>query len=271
VTRLSIETSFAWAQRFVAREWGLLLPIALAFIGFPPLVLGLLVPGDLLQAMMIVPIKDVARVQAALVWLVPSMLAILAVGGVGGLAITALALTPRMSVGEAIGHALRRLPVLAASTALLFVGLLFFAVVVLTLLFLTGLDPVRTQAIAISLLLVAALAMGVRMSPLPAVIAQRRIGPIDAIGEAWKLGRGAGWKMFLALLVYYVGVIVVIVALGSAIGACVLAAARLGGWPAIAPPLLAVVDRALGGVGGAGAYVVAASFYRQLSGANKGI
>jgi len=270
VTRLSIEASFAWAQRFVAREWGLVLPIALAFIAFPQLALALVTPADLQQALTTVPIKDMARVQSAMAWLAPAVVAIVAIGGVGGLAITALALTPRMSVGEAIVLAVRRLPVLVGSVLLLCIGLLFFAVVEVTVLVVIGLDPLRVQLIAAILMIAASFALLVRMSPLPGVIVDRRIGPIDAIGETWSLGRGAGWKMLLAILIYYLGAIVIVIALGSALGACIQAVTRLGGWTAVADPLLAVVERTFGGITAAGAYVIGAGFYRQLSGKKPG-
>jgi hypothetical protein len=271
VKRLSIEACFTWAQRFIAREWGLVLPVTLMFIGFPPLALMLLIPADLQQAMMTVPIKDMGRVQAALAWLFPAALGILAIGGVGALAITALALTPRMSVGEAIAHAVRRLPILAGSAALLALGACFFAVVELTLLALIGLDPARLQIVAGALMFVVTFALLVRMSPLLAVISDRRIGPISAISETWAMGRGAGWKMFLALLIYYVAVIIVIIALGTAIGAAILAVTRLGGWSDVAPALLAVFDRILGSIGAAGAYILGASFYLQLGKANRDV
>jgi len=269
VKRLSIEACFTWAQRFVAQEWGLVLPVTLAFIGLPPLAFMLLIPGNLQKALMTVPVKDMAVLQDAMPWLFPIALLILAIGAVGAMTITALALTPRMSVSEAIAHAARRLPILAGSAALLALGLLFFAVVEVALLAVTGLDPLRVQLLAGTLMVVTFLFLAVRMSPLLAVIVDRRIGPISAIGETWAMGRGAGWKMAFALFVYYTGVIVVIVALGTAVGACVMAITRLGGWADATAPLLAVFDRAMGSIGAAGAYLLGVAFYRQLGKTNR--
>ena len=269
MSRISIEATFAWTQRIVAREWGLLLPIALAFLAFPQLALVLTMPPGVQQLLQTVPVTNPDRVMAVMLWLVPAIVLIVALSGIGGLAITALALTPRISVGESIVRALRRFPVLAGSALILFFGLLFFAMLEFTLLTLIGLDPVRLQAIAATLMVVASFALMVRMSPLPAIIVDRRIGPIDALGEAWTLGRGAGWKMFLALLIYYLGAVIIVIALGTAFGACIQLAARLGGWPAIADPIMAVIERFMGGATAAGAYVIGAGFYRQLS-ARKG-
>ena len=279
MTRLSIEASFSWAQRVIAREWALLLSVALAFITFPAFAVAILTPARLQVQMqaMASPGTEAQAVQAAelmqgaLPWLMPTMLALLLCYGVGSLTITALALKPRISVGEAIVLAVRRLPVLAGSVVLLSAGLFLFGIAETLLLQLAGLRGAQLQAGVLTFLMAAAFALIVRNSPLVGLIVDRRVGPIDAIGETWRLGRGAGWKMLLGLFLYYAGATLVWLALGTALGALVLAGARLGGWLDVGLQLVLLIDRTLSALVMTGGYVLSASFYRQLAGGNRDV
>jgi hypothetical protein len=270
VTRISIEASFTWARRFIAREWALLLPVAFAFIAFPPFAINVLLPPKLRVVMTAEP-NNLDALKAIMPWLVPTMLGLLAVYGVGALAITVLALKPRCSVGEAIVHAMRRLPILAGSFAILVGGLFFLTTIIVLLFQIVGLRGSQLQQAVISLLVVGSIALIARMTPLVAVIADRHIGPISAISETWMMGRGAALKMLACLLIYNIATTVIVQGLGKAFDVGLPALFAQVGWPDIAPPLVELLVDALAAIGIAGSYVLGVSFYRQLNGTNRGV
>jgi hypothetical protein len=66
VKRVSVEQAFLWAQAFVAREWRLLVPVALAFMALPPLLVDLIAP-DAAKAVMVPMDIESGKAQISLV------------------------------------------------------------------------------------------------------------------------------------------------------------------------------------------------------------
>lgn len=264
VKRISIEQSFSWAQAVARREWPLLLPVMFAFLVLPPLAVDLLLPEEFTKLMTARPIEDLAQVQAAMVWLLPLTLGVLLIAAVGMLAIIALALTPRLSVGEAILLALRRVPVFAVAT----IGALTGVVIVATLLAvaaqLAGLAPLAVQGLLLIGLTIVILLGTARLALLGPVVAMRRIGPVAALSESWQMARGMFWRLLGGLMIYVFGAVVALFALMSALRVLILLGARAAGAPDLAPDLTAIVFRTGSGIVMTGSYLLIASFYRQL-------
>ena len=269
--RISIEQSFAWAQAAAVREWRLLLPVMLAFLVLPPLALDLLLPADLARIMATPPIEDLPALQAAFAWLLPVMAGILLLIGVGMLTISALALTPQLSVGEAIILAVKRVPVLAAAALLALMGLVIVASLLAFVAQLAGLGPVRVQGLLVAGLTVAMLAGSARLALLGPVVAMRRIGPITALVESWRMVAGTFWQLFGGLMLYGFGSIIALIALMSALRVLILLGARAAGVPDLAPVLIALLFRGGAGIVMTGSYMLIASFYRQLGTPTKAI
>lgn len=269
--RLSIEQGFGWAQGIAAREWRLLLPVMLAFLVLPPLAIDLLLPARFAKLMTTRPIEDLAAVEAAMAWLLPVMLATLLIGAIGMLTISALALTPRISVREAILLALRRIPVLAAATIAALGAVVIAATMIAFVAQRAGLGSIGVQALLIAVLGLAILLGTIRLAMLGPVVIERRIGPLTALGESWALAKGAFWRLFGGLLAYWIGASVALLATMTALNALILLGARLMGAPDLAPALTALVFRIGAAIVMTGSYLLIAGFYRQLAGSNRAI
>ena len=168
-------------------------------------------------------------------WLLLVPVAVIA-GMIGTISISHLALRPGASVGEALEVGARRFIMLFAASLL--IGLAA-AILVLPLLFLigggaamSGTEPtamIGLIGLFVILVLVAALAVWVRLMLMTAVTAAENIGPIAIITRSWELTRGHFWKLLgFALLVFVVFMVVSMVV--GAIGGIVIV--LLAGVPA---------------------------------------
>lgn len=181
----SVSIGKAWTETnaFVKREANLLFPVALLFVAIPAALLFQLVPPELRQRM-ITGGADAAAVSISAGVTFGIVLA-MAIALIGGLALYALALRPGISVAEALQLALRRFPVLAGAS--LAVG---FAVA-LPLLLLSAASP----AFGAVAMLVAMSFVTVRLLPLNAVAADRRVGIFETLRTCWALTRGQFWRL----------------------------------------------------------------------------
>ncbi|HWI84981.1 MAG TPA: glycerophosphoryl diester phosphodiesterase membrane domain-containing protein [Sphingomonas sp.] len=268
---LSIEDAYLWAQRFVAREWKLILPVALAFMALPPLMLDLLIPQSA-WAMLTTATqtKNAAAAMSTLAWLVPLQLIVLLFATAGGLAITALALQPAISVGEALALALRRLGVLIGAVLLLLAGALLLALAVGMIAASARLGPAIIQSLLTGALAGIALFIGARLIPLVPLIVRRRVGPVSAIRESWLMTEGASWRIFAAIVIYFIGAMVVMLALSTGVGAILLLIGKAAGLPELGLVLVAVFERSLAALIGAGSSLLAAGLFRQLDNGTRG-
>ncbi len=174
---LSLGKATQDATFFLKRESGLVIPIALLFIGIPVALLLQAIPPALRH---IVPGEAAAQhvdlpVSALFLLFICPLLVL-----TGTLTIYALALHPGISVGEALRLGLRRMPVALGATLLMGVGLL------VPLMFLAAVSP----QIASTVLLVGALFLSARLLPMNALIAERPVGAFQALRESWRLSGG---------------------------------------------------------------------------------
>jgi hypothetical protein len=272
VTPLSIEQAFASVQRTAAREWRLLLPVALAFFALPPLLFDLLVPAGEQQAVMqAMRGGDPRALNAFASRMLPLGLLIAVTSMIGSLALTALTLIPRISVAEALARAGRRLWVEVAAVLLLFAGFLLAAMVAALLFAFGGMASPAHYTLLSGLLLGLFLVVGVRMSVRHGVIVQRQVRPVSAIRESLVLTQGSFWRLLLGFMIYFVGGIVVLFALNMALGTVLLLGGRLMGAAELGITLTLVVSRLLTALFLGGLTLLNAAFYRQLDGASSGI
>lgn len=269
---LSVENAFLWAQRFIVREWRLVLPVAFAFLALPPLTLDLLMPQSVpLILAAATQTNNPALAMGVMRWLLPLVLAIFLIGAGGGLAITALALVPEISVREALTLALRRVGVLISSLLLIVVGELAVVTAIGVVAGFARLTPVGLQSLLLGATAGVALFVAIRLVPLVPLIVRRRIGPISAIRESWLMTAGAFWRVFGAVGVYLIGSLVVIVALSAGIGAILLLFGKAVGAPELGVALNAVFGRGLAALVGLGFHLLAAAIFRQLDQSSSGI
>lgn len=262
--RVSIERTFLWAQRFGAREWRLLLPVALAFLALPPLVLDLTVPERVWTVMAAAPVVPPALLLRAAGWVMLLGLAMFVIHAIGTLTITALALVPRISVREAIGVGAARIPALIGCVALVFCALLLVAIVASILFAMAGVSALTLQGLVTGVIMGAGLFAFARLSPLVPVLVERRAGPLAAMQLSWRMTQGSFWRVLGTLALYLIGSLVVLLALRTAIGAVLLLVMKLAGVPELGVALTAVLFRVGTALVNAGLYVLIAGLYREL-------
>ena len=189
---------------FFRREAGLILTVAFATFGLGSLMVELLAPAA--------PASGEVEAGNWMLWLIPAAL----LGILGQLTISVLVLTPGSSVREAIAGAFRRVPTIFGVTLLLFAA----AAIALTLFTLLGgavavaAGAGMDAATVLILLLLAGFALWAtsRLLLVWPLIADRPVGPIAAIREAWRLSRGHGWRFLSVILGFS---ILYVVAIGA--------------------------------------------------------
>lgn len=229
--------------------------VSLAFLMLPALAVQLLVPG--LQGMA----QDAAGMAALMGWMAPVALIAL----FGGAALTALALVPGISVGEALRLAAQRFWVVLL--AMLLVGVIM--VIGLTIFSfagtLAGFSQEGLTALATVLTLLAGVALGARFLPLVPVAVLSRGGPVLALRHSWTLTAGHFWRLLgTSMLMLFLGLLVLTIARQTILGlAMLLALASDAGQVinAVATLLLVLISTSISTY----CYVLIAGVYKQLA------
>ena len=259
---LSLNQAWDDANRFVKREIALLAPIALTLMVLPSAVFELIAP---------------ARATAETApgpWLMAlPLFALLTM--IGSLTITRLAFQDGLSVGEALGFALRRLPVaIGASLLLLGAAVLAMMPVAPMLTATPGAAPAVGGGAALFLLLyAAALAAGafflfVRLLLVNVVVMAEAVGPVQALKRSFALTAGYFPKLTILLLLFLAISLVVGGAASLAGGAVFVGIGRLIGQEALGGVLLALLSGAVSAAVSVYFVVMLTMIYRQIIGPN---
>ena len=259
---LSIEANLRWVRAFLADEWRLVLPVALAFLALPPLVLALALPVQVVA--MPQTLGDLQALGAAMPpWLGPLGIAVTLVSIVGALAIMALALVPRISVGEAILVALRRAPVWIGAALLVLAATIVTLVAVGTALMLAGLQ----QAMVMTLILLGLIVATLFLILLMPLVVDRRIGPIAAMRQGLPLYRRGFARSAGACALVWSITWITSVAIRVGVGSLLLMGGIAAGQPETARALAAILASVLASLQWSFFYVFVASLYRSRAGA----
>lgn len=204
MAKLSISKAWDETRGVLGRDGKLMAAVALALIVLPGTVQALVspptVPGDM---------------PAPGAWLLVVFIAII-VGVVGQLAVIRLALGPPTSVGEAIGHGLRRMPVYLAAMLLWLVPLIL--VMFLLARQVRGQDPSAAASLAFLVLIALVFYGAVRMIVASAVASAEGVGPLRILQRSWTLTRGSWWRLFGFILLFFIAVFLLMIAVGAVIG-----------------------------------------------------
>lgn len=257
MSQTSISSAAQWTGAFLRREWRLIAPVAFAFTALPQLALQSAY-GDRMTA-------PITQFQPWMGWLLPVILVQL----IGSLAITALALTPRISVGEALAQAGRRLPVLVAAGALVTLGLSIGTILLLVVLSFVGLLlGATTQSLTglgVTVSVLAMIVAGTRLLPLPGVVMAGGLGPIASLRQAWALTRGRFWRLLAPVLLLAIAVFILSVAVQQAVGVVAMLIGRATGAEELMLVLARLLLAAVGAAITAAFYVFLAALYRTLA------
>ncbi len=255
--RLSISKAWEETAAFVGRETRLLVPIALALLFLPVVVAGLAGP--------------MKRGETPTTSFLLLLFAELLIGLIGQIAIARLALGHREPVGEAIRHAAMRLPALVGSVFLIALPLSFASLIAggaaAAMAKAGGNKPLMAilVALVLTVLIVAALILGLRCLLNTAVAAVEPGGPVRLLKRGFALTRGHVLKLFGAALLLAIGGGVTIIALTSITGLGVrLALGDPEPWT-VAALLVAVVGAAAQAVFSVLFTVFFARVYAQLA------
>ncbi|MGI8705522.1 MAG: hypothetical protein ACR2JJ_06990 [Sphingomicrobium sp.] len=255
----SISRAWDETKARIAADGRLMAIVAAALIALPTLVTGVLNPGRA---------SDDSSLWTVLVLFGAALLAI-----VGQLAIIRLAIGPSVSVAEAIGHGARRMPFYFLAGILIVIAMLIAGLPFLAVLFVAGVPlqgPGAFQsglAILLGLLYLALIIfVAVRMLMASPVASEEAAGPIAILRRSWELTEGHWWRLFGFILMFLIGAIVALAAIGAAVG---VTAVMLFGplEPMSATALVvAIVDAVVNGAITLLLAVMLARIYLQLSG-----
>lgn len=246
---------------FLRREAGLVIPLALAtsLVGdvvntlANPAVAPGTPPNPLLSMVTF----------AAILWTI-----------IGQLAIMTLALRPGSSVGEALAHAVRRLPTLIGAALLVGIGATLLLMPAIVGFMQSGVNPnvpatftLLPGWVSFYILVFACFAiwLSLRLSTLNSLIVDKQIRIIAALKTAFAMTRGVIARLILAALVYFIVTIVLTTVVRFVLGSVFTLVGRAIDSPFVGTALTALAT----GVAAAGLSTVAAIFltmlYRRLS------
>jgi hypothetical protein len=214
----SLSISAAWdeTRAILARDGRLYISVALALVALPTAINSLINPGGM-------------NGRSTPLWIDGVTLLVSLTTLAGQLALIRLALGPSVTVGGAIGHGVRRLPIYLLSVLIIVAGFVLLLVLIGVLLAALGL-PVQRQlvlpltpgtVIAVILFLVIVFYFGVRLILTSTVASAEEAGPIAILRHSWRLTAGHWWRLFGFLFTFLLGAIILLIAIGSAAGVAI--------------------------------------------------
>lgn len=197
MSSLSIGKAWDEARRILARDGKLITSISLALILVPQALAGVIAPPPNLSG--IEPPS----------WMPLITILVLCAGIIGQIAIIRLALGPTATVGDAIGHGVRRF--VPALLALILFGLGLALVLTPLFVLIAGADSVQAIAEgrsspraggALLLILLLIVLISVRFQLMLPVASAEPVGPIRILKRSWAVTAGHYWKLlgFIALV-----------------------------------------------------------------------
>jgi hypothetical protein len=215
---LSISAAWEEVRAILIRDGKLYVSVGLALIALPSAINTLVNPNGGMNATTAPP------------WIVAVTLVASLIALSGQLALIRLALGPSTTVGAAIGHGLKRMPIYLLSLILMVIALFILLIPLGILLASLGMPltgPAMkvqvTPATSIAFLLYPAVVIffAVRLILSAPVASAESTGPIAILRRSWALTSGHWWALFGFLALFVVGAIIVLIAVGSAVGVVV--------------------------------------------------
>lgn len=253
---INLSISRAWNQTmaFVAREAGLLMPVAFAFVGLPSVILGQFTPS-------MAP-DQTPEPGPWMLAIIPMVILSIA----GGLTLNNLVLRPGISVGEAIRLAMPRiLPLVGAALLLVLAGMVASIPVLMLAAALSGGNVAAGTGIALFLMVPLFILVGVRLMFMNPVAAMEGAGPLAIVSRSWKLTRGQFFKLFMMFVAFFVVLMVASIALSSIFGIVVTVVIGSPSDEPIAKLILELVSAVLSTVFSVYLSTMIAHLYAQVS------
>lgn len=269
MSRLSISRAWDETRAVLARDGRLLVTVALALLVLPAVIVGAIIPGGV-GAAMYIALQGQSLLDFVLLFVVVVVML------VGQLAVTRLAIGPSISVGGAIAHACRRLPVYVGAGLIVGAAMLVALIIIAIVVGVSAGPSVSEQqlasspgvAIAVLVMLAVYLFLLARViSQAAAVASAEHLGIIGTLRRSWALTAGHFWGLFGFLAAFFIGTGILVFAIGTV--AAVVAQLLLGRLDPMAASTLvvAVVDGVTSGAVTLVLWVMLARIYVQLASA----
>jgi hypothetical protein len=211
---LSISRAWEDTRTIVTREGRLFVSVALALVALPAVITGLVNPRGLGAA-------------ATPLWVDILVLICSLVAVAGQLAIVRLAIGPSTTVGDAIGHGMRRMPIYVLAALIIVAGLFIAAIPFGAVLTAMGVPldknaPVSGPVvIAILIYIALILFVGVRMMMSAPIASAEGVGPIAILRRSWALTAGNFWRLLGFLVLFVIAALAIVIGIASVTGALV--------------------------------------------------
>jgi hypothetical protein len=212
----ALSLSQAWddTKEIITRDGRLFASVALALVALPAAIEGLVSPKGM---------------DASAPWWVDAVMIVgFLISFAGQLALIRLALGPSITVGGAIAHGVRRVPIYLLAVILLVVAMFIAAMpfaVVLTLLGVplpaNGVPPTPPALAAAGLYLALICFVAVRMLMSAPVASAEPAWPVGIIRRSWELTAGNWWRLFAFFVLFLIATIALVGGLGAAAGVVV--------------------------------------------------
>lgn len=261
MARLSMSDIWDETRAFLAREKALILPLGFATFGLALLLLALAAPAEAAAQ---------AKPGLWMLWLVPGFLLIT----IGYLAVSAIVLTPNISVGESLGVAMKRLPS-AISLTFLMVGAMLLLLIISIMLFgvvgaQTGMSLERAAIASVVVALVPMFWLSIRLIIVWPLLVVHDAGPADAIRRSFALTAGNALPIAGILLLFGMVYLLTTGVAQIAGGSVFLLIGRAIGMPHIGHSLAGVLVAGVGGLLATMWTLFLALLYRRLAGSSNG-
>ena len=257
----SISSAWEETKSVLERDGRLFASVALALIILPAAIMGVLDPR-------------VDQGQQAPAWFNLLILVVSLISLAGQLALIRLALGPSVTVGGAIGHGFRRLPIYVLALIVLTIGVVLvtmpfvLAAVGLGMNLETGTEAQITGPFLWILLLylVAIFALMTRFLLTMPVASLERTGPLDMLKRSWSLTSGHWAKLFGFLIVALLGAALVILSVALVVGSLTALLFDSSGPMTLAALIQGIAQAIVTGIFSVLFTLMLARFYVQLSG-----
>lgn len=206
MAKLSISKAWDETKAVVARDGGLLTTIALALFVLPGVVSDVATPA-----------APPSLFPEFGYWTILTAIS-LVIALAGQLAVIRLAIGTRLTVGEAIGHGVRRAPAYLAATL---IWVLPFVIVAGLLIRDVGPEaqaPAPATTVGMLLLVCVMLFFAIRMLMTSAVASAESVGPLAILRRSWELTSGHWLRLFGFFLLFLVAAVIAIVAVSAVCG-----------------------------------------------------
>jgi hypothetical protein len=253
MSKLSLSRAWEETVGVIARDGRLFLAVALALFVLPGLILNVSMPS--FGPEQLPPMGP---------WILVAIAAVL-VSLIGQIAVIRLAMEPHVAVGEAITHALARLFPYVAALLIWTVPLLLVGSALYGLLEVNQTHPSVVAAVALIVLCFVGAFVAVRLMLSSAVASAENIGPLSILRRSWKLSAGNWWRLFVFLLLFAIGALCLLWAVGSVVGLLVRMVVEDAGPRSIGGLIISIISQLVSALLSVGFFVMLARIYVQRS------